>query len=133
MQEESINIPKPDNTELSVTNELIQLKTENSSIAMSNIVLVTNKPAVSRNLDGRLEVFVRGADKALWHIWQTAPNSGWSGWQSLGHTITSNPAVYINADGRLEVFARSTDNALWHIWQKVASGSWSSWASLGTP
>ncbi|PQQ42115.1 hypothetical protein C6H65_05690, partial [Photorhabdus luminescens] len=116
MQEESINIPKPDNTEFSVANELIQLKTENSSIAMSSIVSVTNKPAVSRNLDGRLEVFARGTDNALWHIWQTAPNSGWSGWQSLGHTITSNPAVYANADGRLEVFARGTDNTLWHIW-----------------
>nr|MCC8460292.1 hypothetical protein [Photorhabdus aegyptia] len=131
MQEESINIPKPDNTELSVTNELIQLKTENSSIAMSNIVLVTNKPAVSRNLDGRLEVFVRGADKALWHIWQTAPNSGWSDWHSLGLTITSNPAVYANADGRLEVFARSTDNALWHIWQTAPNSGWSDWHSLG--
>ncbi|SCZ61353.1 hypothetical protein SAMN02982990_01700, partial [Photorhabdus luminescens] len=106
MQEESINIPKPDNAELSVINELI----ENSSIAMSSIVSVTNKPAVSRNLDGRLEVFVRGADNALWHIWQTAPNSDWSNWQSLGNTITSNPAVYANADGRLEVFARGADN-----------------------
>ncbi|WP_218117423.1 hypothetical protein [Photorhabdus luminescens] len=105
MQEESINIPKPDNAELSVTNELI----ENSSIAMSSIVSVTNKPAVSRNLDGRLEVFVRGADNALWHIWQTTPNSGWSDWQSLGNTITSNPAVYANADGRLEVFVRGAD------------------------
>ncbi|MCW7549016.1 hypothetical protein OO184_13995, partial [Photorhabdus sp. APURE] len=125
MKEESINIPNPDNAEFSVTNEVIQLKTENSSISMSSITSVTNKPAVSRNLDGRLEVFVRGADNALWHIWQTASNSDWSNWQSLGNTITSDPAVYANADGRLEVFARGTDNALWHIWQTAPNSGWS--------
>ncbi|MEK9495066.1 hypothetical protein V2H77_01025, partial [Photorhabdus sp. P32] len=130
MQEKSINIPNPDNAEFPVTNELIQLKTENSSISMSSIASVTNKPAVSRNLDGRLEVFVRGADNALWHIWQTAPNSDWSNWQSLGNTITSNPAVYANADGRLEVFARGADNALWHIWQTAPNSGWSDWQSL---
>ena len=41
-------------------------------------------PVVGNNADGRLEVFVRGTDGALWHIWQTAPNNGWSGWASLG-------------------------------------------------
>ena len=72
---------------------------------------------VARNADGRLEVFAQGTDNALWHIWQTAPNNGWSGWASLGGTITSEPEVARNADGRLEVFARGTDNALWHMWQ----------------
>ena len=43
--------------------------------------------AVAQNADGRLEVFARGTDKALWHIWQTAPNNGWSGWASLGGWI----------------------------------------------
>ncbi|SCZ61347.1 hypothetical protein SAMN02982990_01699, partial [Photorhabdus luminescens] len=101
---------------------------------------ITSNPAVYANADGRLEVFARGADNihnALWHIWQTAPNSGWSDWQYLGNVLTSDPAVYANADGRLEVFARGSDKALWHIWQKVASGSWSSswsgWTSLGAP
>ena len=32
---------------------------------------------VSRS-DKRLEVFVRGPDKGLWHTWQTAPNGGWN-------------------------------------------------------
>ena len=39
----------------------------------------------SKNLDGRLEVFVRGTDQALWHRWQVAPNNGWNGgWVSRG-------------------------------------------------
>jgi hypothetical protein len=41
-------------------------------------------PAVAPSADGRLEVFVVGADGALWHLWQTAPSNGWSGWSSFG-------------------------------------------------
>jgi acylphosphatase len=87
-------------------------------------------PVVGRNADGRLEVFVQGTDGALWHIWQTAPNNGWSGWHSLGGWITQ-PVVANNADGRLEVFVRGSDGALWHIWQTAPNGNWSGWHSLG--
>ena len=76
-------------------------------------------------------MFARGTDNAVWHIWQTAPNNGWSSWASLGGVITSLPVVTNDADGRLEVFARGTDNALWHIWQTAPNNGWSSWASLG--
>src|SRR6266852_274116 len=87
--------------------------------------------AVGSNLDGRLEVFVRGlADQALWHIWQVAPNSFWSGWASLGGIIDLL-TVGQNLDGCLEVFARGTDQALWHIWQPAPNNGWSGWASLG--
>ncbi|HST57824.1 MAG TPA: hypothetical protein VLK84_03980, partial [Longimicrobium sp.] len=75
------------------------------------------QPVVSNNQDGRLEVFGCGPKNDLVHVWQTAPNNGWSSGASLGGVITSRPAVIRNADGRLEVFARGTDGALWHIWQ----------------
>jgi hypothetical protein len=68
--------------------------------------VITTDPTVIRNGDGRLEAFARGTDNAVWHIWQTAPNDGWSNWNSLGGTITSNIAVErIAADGRLWTFA----------------------------
>jgi hypothetical protein len=35
--------------------------------------------------DGRLELFVVGADGNLWHRWQTAASNGWSAWTSHGH------------------------------------------------
>ena len=35
-------------------------------------------PVLGTNRDGRLEVFVKGTDCALWHTWQTAPNNGWA-------------------------------------------------------
>ena len=92
---------------------------------------LTTQPAAHINADGRLEVFARGTDNALWHIWQTARNNGWSGWASLGGVITSVPAIGRNKDGRLEAFARGTDGALWHIWQTAPNNGWSGWASLG--
>jgi hypothetical protein len=82
-------------------------------------------PAAGNNLDGRLEVFVRGSDNALWHIWQTKPNNGWSGWSSLGGVIRGGPVGSRNADGRLEVFVKGTDDALWHTWQSAPNNGWS--------
>jgi Common central domain of tyrosinase len=86
---------------------------------------------LGHNADGRLEVFARGDDNAVWHIWQTAPNNGWSAWASLGGNTPATPVVFPNADLRLEVFARGDDNALWHIWQTAPNNGWSGWASLG--
>ncbi len=78
----------------------------------------------------RLELFARGSDHALWHVWQTAPNNGWSGWASMGGWIDS-PVVACNADGRLEVFVIGSDHALWHVWQTAPNNGWSDWASMG--
>lgn len=101
----------------------------------SKIKLHISTPAVADNRDGRLEVFARGTDGAVWHDYQTAPGSGpWSGWSSLGGVVTSDPAVALNHDGRLEVFAVGTDSAVWHDYQTIpASGPWSGWSSLGQP
>jgi hypothetical protein len=86
-------------------------------------------PTVDVNADGRLEVFVRGANGALWHNWQTSPNGDWSGWHSLGGALAGNIAVGRNADGGLEVYIQGTDNALWRT---VQSGSqWSGWQRQG--
>jgi len=52
--------------------------------APSNGVRWNNSPVVTSNADGRLELFMVGTDRQLWHEWQTAPNSGWSRWESLG-------------------------------------------------
>jgi hypothetical protein len=46
--------------------------------------LKSTAPAVGRNRDGRLEVFARGTDGCLYHIWQVGQNSGWSDWAKLG-------------------------------------------------
>jgi VCBS repeat protein len=90
--------------------------------------------AVARNADGRLEVFTVRSDHTLWHIWQIAPNSGWSQWEALGGlSIVSEPVAITNADGRLEVFAVAAHRALVHRWQLAPNGAWSDWHSLDGP
>ncbi len=43
-----------------------------------------DSPAVNQNDDGRLELFVLGGNRGIWHKWQTAPNGGWTPeWISL--------------------------------------------------
>ena len=79
---------------------------------------------------GRLEVFARGSDRAVWHKWQTAPNNGWSGWASMGGWVDIIESER-NADGRLELFARGADRAVWHKWQTAPNSGWSGWASMG--
>src|SRR3990172_5505211 len=78
---------------------------------------------------GRLDVFGRGADNALWHKWYE-DRSGWSTWGSLGGVLTSAPSAvnwrYAPTAVQLHVFARGADNALWHKWY---AGGWSDWES----
>lgn len=87
--------------------------------------VVTSAPAVCSWSSGRLDVFARGTDSALWHRWY---DNGWSGWESLGGVITSAPTAVSWASGRIDVFARGGDSALWHKWY---DGGWSGWESLG--
>jgi acylphosphatase len=82
-------------------------------------------------LGDRIEVFARGTDNAMYHIWQVAPNDGWSGWAGFGGRITGAPAAGRNADGRLEVFAKGGDNGLYHVWQTAPNNGWSAWDGLG--
>jgi len=86
--------------------------------------------ATAVNADGRIEVFAIGTNQALFHMWQTAPNSGWSNWASLLGGIT-RIATAVNVDGTIEVFAIGTDKALNHIYQTSPGGPWSSWVGLG--
>src|SRR4051794_18861057 len=85
---------------------------------------------VDSNADGRLEIFARGSDAAIWHNWQTTPNGGWSGWYSLGGWI-DELSVSQNNDGRLEAFARGSDAAVWDNWPTPPHGGWAGPDSRG--
>ena len=89
----------------------------------------SDRITAGRNLDGRQELFVMGGDDALWHIWQEAPNIGWTGWESLGKPKDldfpepkdrdlSEPLVQENPDGHLEVFAPG-NRAFCNRWQEA--------------
>ncbi|MBO0869976.1 MAG: hypothetical protein J2P15_15560, partial [Micromonosporaceae bacterium] len=54
----------------------------------------------------RLDVFVRGADNAIWHAWW---DGSWKAWQSLGGAIVSNPAAVSWGANRIDLFGVGTN------------------------
>jgi hypothetical protein len=90
--------------------------------------ILTSGPSVASWASGRLDVFVRGTDGAVWHKWSSG-GTVWSGWDTLGGIITSDPGVVSSTANRIDIFGKGTDNALWQIsWNGTA---WTSWQSLG--
>src|SRR5581483_7891113 len=75
--------------------------------------VLTSGADVSSWGSGRLDVFVRGTDNALWHKWY---DGSWHDWESLGGVLTSDPSVASWGSGRLDVFVRGLDSVLWHKW-----------------
>ena len=102
----------------------------------------SKRTVIAQNQDGRLEVFMVGTDKRLYHIWQTTYNNTTNLWEWFMNWVpfgkelwplSSNPAVAKNKDGRLEVFMVGTDKRLYHKWQTAPNNSsqWSgSWVVL---
>ena len=66
----------------------------------------------------RLDVFVRGTDRALYHKWWDG--TGWgpslTGYQRQGGVIEGAPTGVSSGPGRLDVFVVGTDRALYHKW-----------------
>jgi hypothetical protein len=93
---------------------------------------VQGKPFGVRNSDGRLEVFVRGTDNALWFAAQTAPGGTWTAFVSLGGVIISNPTAVKDTTGHIAVFALGTDRAVWTRSQVTAGiDNYSDWTRIG--
>ena len=78
-------------------------------------------PVIGSSKLGRLEIFARDLDNALW---QKSLQRTWSGWRSTGGTVNSDPAVTSSGKGRLDVIARGPHGAIMHRW---FDGGWSNW------
>ncbi|GAB3278738.1 hypothetical protein GCM10027589_04970 [Actinocorallia lasiicapitis] len=109
----------------------------NTSGVISGIVA----GSIAGNSDGRLEVFVRGADGRLWHRMQMSPNgSDWSSWEALPGSWSGGFTAITGPDGRITVAARRDDGSVRVTTQKKPSKSdsplpadnWPSWKEVGT-
>jgi hypothetical protein len=94
--------------------------------------LLTGDPSVGINSDGRLEVFARGRDGNVYHIFENGLQTTWSTFESLGCAATSNIAVVRNANNVLEIFFRGADGTLSHMWQIAPGQTWSRCFSMRT-
>lgn len=81
---------------------------------------VTDTPAVARNLDGTLEVFVRWSDGSVRRIKQVTPAGSWGSFvQFPGTQIVGSPVVAVNQNGALEVFTIASGGYVWHAAQST--------------
>jgi hypothetical protein len=100
--------------------------------------LLTQPTTIQHASDGRLEVFVIGADDALWDRWQTAMNNGWSDLSRLGkpqnQAVTRSPVVGFLPDGRLTAFV-TAGGKVWQTSEQLAqiATAWETWSPLGQP
>jgi peptidoglycan/xylan/chitin deacetylase (PgdA/CDA1 family) len=90
--------------------------------------IATAAPAVAGVADGRIDVFVRGADDRLYTRARPA-GQNWTSWTSLGGGLVSGPAAVALGSARTDVFVTGTDYAIWH--RSRTSAGWSAWRSLG--
>ena len=91
--------------------------------------VLTSSPAISGTSDGRIDVFARGTDGAVWT--RTLPAGGTlTRWRSLGGRVTTAPAV---ANTLTEIVATGTDHAVWATdgsgWTRIGGRTYSAPAS----
>ena len=89
-------------------------------------------PAVISRSGTVCNIYVRGADNALWQkAWF---NNAWHDWgrHNDGGVLASEPALGTMGPDHEHVFIRGTDNQVWQKFWKAASG-WSGWFALGAP
>jgi len=99
----------------------------------------TGSPSAMVDAEAQLHVFIRGTNRALWHISEkvVGESKQWGEWECLGGVLASSPKVPLTLNGAnlVEVYARAADKALWHRGQVAKHDSesidWSSWSSLG--
>lgn len=61
-------------------------------LPIPTVGITTDSPSAVTSANGRVDLFVRGKDNALWHT-TFYPNGSQSAWQSLGGELTSGPAA----------------------------------------
>lgn len=88
---------------------------------------LTSDADIASGAAGRLDVFARGTDNAIWH--RTWSGTSWLAWESLGGNLTSGPSAVSSSATRIDMFARGADMALWHRWWDGTT--WHAWESLG--
>jgi hypothetical protein len=80
---------------------------------------LSSGPCVCSWAAGRLDVFARGTDNALWHL---SYDGGWGPWEQLGaNPISADPTAVAWGFNRIDVFVRGADNALYTKWW---NGKW---------
>lgn len=88
---------------------------------------LSSAPAVSSWGVNRLDVFARGQDNALYHMWF---DGAWHNWAGIPANMSSAPAVASWGTNRLDVFARGQDFAYYQNTSTDGGTIWSGWKKI---
>jgi hypothetical protein len=90
-------------------------------------------PAVVKNLDGTLEVFILSAIGDVDSSYQLTPGGAWSDWTDMGSSSAGISDLHAanNADGSLSVFGIGANGDAWYASQRAPGVGWSAWTDLG--
>jgi hypothetical protein len=83
-------------------------------------------PAITGTSLGRIDVFIRGADHALW-VRTLLPGQPLTKWNRLGGQLSTAPAAVATGENSFEVYAGGLGHFVW----RTSSGDDWRWTSLG--
>ncbi|WP_432840517.1 glycoside hydrolase family 27 protein [Dactylosporangium sp. CA-092794] len=86
---------------------------------------ILGQPAAYGSPGGRIDVFVRGSDNAVWQ--RTFDGTRWGAWRCLGGTVTDAPTVAWSGPGNWTAVATGADGL---VWTRTAT---TGWTSIGSP
>ena len=98
-------------------------------VIMNDNIKIVGAPAMVSWAKDRIDIFARGSDDGLWHLYFN--EKGWSTWEKLGGGIATSPAVSSWEEGRLDVTATGVAGDLMHFW--FDENGWQGPESLGIP
>jgi hypothetical protein len=91
---------------------------------------MTSAPAVASWGPGRLDVFARGLDNALYYTYSADGGNSWVYWQRIPANMSSAPTAVSWGTNRIDVFARGADNALYHTYTIDGGVTWVYWTRI---
>jgi hypothetical protein len=97
------------------------------SIPFSHRAAASSQATVASWEPGRLDVFWRGADNHLKHIWRSSYGASWTAVEDLGETLNSSPAAVSSDTLKIDVFWQASNGELRHKWFPSCAGcnTWS--------
>jgi hypothetical protein len=84
-------------------------------------VTLVGSPTATSWSAGRYDVYARGSNHTIYHIYKTDPNN-WSAWQNQGGSVTNDVAACSWGDNRLDGFSLGTGSGA--IWHQYWDGAW---------
>ena len=95
-------------------------------------VAASGSPAVARNLDNTLQIFVPTASGDVFTNFQTAPGGPWNGWTDMGQSSdgVTHLVAASNADGSLTACGVGGNGDLWCASENAPGVGWSAWSDL---